>query len=121
MLVGSPASASEDDLGVVVPVTAGDRVPFDGMLYPVENAIRVSQKAEQCEYLLERNEAHCQRRLAFEDKLCSQVVDLHSDAALERERAMQSSLPTWAIVGIAYAAGALTIVVGAWTMGQVAQ
>ena len=105
---------------MVTPVERGETVPFDGMLYPIENAIRVSKRAEQCEFLLKEQEDHCQRRLAFEDKLCGQVVELHADAAREREGAIKARFPSWALVGIAYVSGILTVVIGAWTMGQVA-
>lgn len=89
LLVGSLASAANPP---VTPVDKGQPAPFDGMLYPTENAIRLSQKAERCEFIRERDAIAHARMLEIEIRLATKKADIALEKSLSREMVLSEEL-----------------------------
>ena len=117
LLSGLPASAAE-----VTPLEKGQPAPFAGMLYPVENAIAVSKKAERCDFVLDAEKKKNVRLVEVETVLCARKLVLEREATdMKLEVVKKASISpvamTIAVVG-AYVGGVATIILSAWVVGQ---
>lgn len=117
LLVGSQGLAAEE----VTPLQKGEVAPFSGMLYPPQNAIRVSKKAEQCGFLLQEQERLRERAVIYEQALCEQKLDLDRDAAAKQRQILEQKPASFLVIALSYAAGVVTIVLAAWAMSEVSK
>jgi hypothetical protein len=113
-LGGSPALAAD-----VVPIEKGDPAPFTGMLYPTENALRITRKVERFEFLLTEGKKKAQmiadhERQNFEERLriITEGCKMKEDIALE---AIGNSSPMQDLI-VGFVIGAATVALSAWVL-----
>lgn len=91
------------------------------MLYPTEHAIRVSEKAERCSFLVAEKQRLAERQIIFEQEVCSQRLRINDEATnLKLESLKTTSTSPW-MIAMAYVAGVATVVLGAWVAGRVSK
>ena len=91
------------------------------MLFPLDNAIAVSQKAERCDYLLGETSKHHAELQELGNDVCQQKLELAAETFTIKQRLLeQAPTPTW-ILALTYAAGAGTVILGAWAANQVSK
>lgn len=87
-LAGSIASATTDS----VHLEKGNPAPFTGYLVPTDRILRLGQKAERCEFLLEQNLETQKKRCEIDLNFVRKTHEIDNEKWLLRERAMERRL-----------------------------
>lgn len=117
LLVGLPALAAEPQ--EVVYVQRGETALFAGMLYPAANAIRVSKKAERCDFVVSEEKQRFDRRIDIEQELCRDKLDLNKETSATKLRVLEERPASPLALAVSFLAGGAVVVLGAWVAGQV--
>lgn len=110
--------AASPDMGAVVPIEAGDRAPFTGMLFPTELAMQMGFRIENLQLRLradvQREQQLCEAHLEFEGRrleLEQQRRDFQIEQLTERvqeqaeELAEVTEVPWYRTWGFAFGMG----------------
>lgn len=120
--VGSPSLASEPEeilATEVIPIEQDEPAPFTGLLFPEEIAIKLGDKVERCQFLLELNDLTWAKRIKVENELCDDQLKLNAQAAEVELKQLQGRFAPWVVALLGGVAGMAVIVIGAWTIKQV--
>jgi hypothetical protein len=115
LLAGSSALATEDRL---VLIEKGKPAPFAGTLYATERAIRVTKKAERCEFILTEEKQKGERVVEHQKMLCADRVKNNDEAHELAEQTLKDRPAEWWQIGLAYLAGIGTMALTFWAVGQ---
>jgi hypothetical protein len=114
LLAGSPALAADE----VVLIEEGQPAPFAGSLYSTERAIRVSAKAERCEFVIAEEKKKADRLIEEKQDTCTKKLAVDKEAHELKEKILKDKPAEWWQLGLAYLAGVATVAVAAWAIGQ---